>query len=304
MAALAALGLTACAATAVSLAAGVEAEGGARGDLGGSAVLVGTFPWESDLPAFGGFSGLDVGTDGLGLLAVSDRATLLRGRLSRDASGAVAGVEAEAPVRLLDEEGRLLRGLPADSEGLAVDARGRVFVSFEGVPAIRRLGPPDEPAVLLPAAPEWADLPVNRSLEALAVDADGRLYAIPEEDEGGAFPVWRLDGDAWTVAFRIPRRDGFRVTDAAIGPDGRLTVLERHFSGLAFRSRLRRFDLDGTGEATLWTSASGEFDNLEGVSVWRDEAGLYGGGLRATLVSDDNFRFFQQTQLVDLRLPD
>jgi hypothetical protein len=188
-----------------------------------------------------------------------------------------------------------------------VDGEGAVFVSFEGVPLVRRLGAAAEPAAVLPAAPAWADLPPNRALEALAVDGAGALFAIPEApDEGGAFPVYRLPpgGEAWEVAFRFPRRDGFRPTGADIGPDGRLTVLERHFSGLAFRARLRRFDLDGGGEATLWTTGPGEVDNLEGVDVWRDEAGLYGGGLRATLVSDDNFRFFQQTLLVDLRLPD
>jgi hypothetical protein len=180
-------------------------------------------------------------------------------------------------------------------------------VSFEGVPLVRRLGPPGEAATLLPAAPAWADLPLNRALEALAVDRAGALYAIPEApDEEGAFPVYRLPpgGAQWEVAFAIPRRDGFRVTGADIGPDGRLTVVERHFSGLAFRSRVRRFDLDGGGEATLWTTGPGEFDNLEGVAVWRDASGRYGGGLRATLVSDDNFLVLQQTLLVDLRLPD
>jgi len=41
-------------------------------------------------------------------------------------------------------------------------------------------------------------------------------------------------------------------------------------------------------------------DNLEGVSVWRDAD----GALRATLVSDDNFRFLQQTEIVEYLLPD
>ena len=58
-------------------------------------------------------------------------------------------------------------------------------------------------------------------------------------------------------------------------------------------------NLDGSGEKTLLTTATGTFDNLEGIAVWAD-----GSGLRATMISDDNLRFFQQTQIVDYRLPD
>jgi hypothetical protein len=35
------------------------------------------------------------------------------------------------------------------------------------------------------------------------------------------------------------------------------------------------------------------------VAIWADDQGL-----RATMISDDNFRFFQQTEIVDYRLPD
>ena len=40
-------------------------------------------------------------------------------------------------------------------------------------------------------------------------------------------------------------------------------------------------------------------DNLEGISVWQDEQGL-----RMTLISDDNFRAFQRTEIVEYRLTD
>lgn len=298
--ALAGLALTACAAAAVTLA---SSESSAPG---GPATLVGRYVWSADLAGLGGLSAIELSPDGLDATLVSDRTLILRARLARDPSGAVTAVEATAPVDLLGEDGRVLRGLDADSEGLAIDDAGHEWVGFEGRAAVRRLGPPGWRSTRLPAAPEWADLPINLSLEALAVDASGALYAIPEQPEGDAVPVWRLalGGTEWEVVFRLPRRDGFRVTGADIGPDGRLTILERRFNGLSFHSRVRRVALDGTGEATLWTSRAGEVDNLEGIAVWRDESGAYGGGLRATMVSDDNFRFVQQTQLVDLRLPD
>ncbi len=53
-------------------------------------------------------------------------------------------------------------------------------------------------------------------------------------------------------------------------------------------------------ETLLLETASGTYDNLEGVSVWRDA----GGRLRATMISDDNFKFFQRTEIVEYALPD
>ena len=53
-------------------------------------------------------------------------------------------------------------------------------------------------------------------------------------------------------------------------------------------------------EQTLFETPMGMFDNLEGLSVWRDAT----GALRATMISDDNFFFLQQTQIIEFRLPD
>ena len=69
-----------------------------------------------------------------------------------------------------------------------------------------------------------------------------------------------------------------------------------------FATRVRRFDLNSdslTGEVELLRSTAGAYDNLEGISVWQTDAGL-----RMTLVSDDNFNFFQRTELVEFALPD
>lgn len=44
-------------------------------------------------------------------------------------------------------------------------------------------------------------------------------------------------------------------------------------------------------------SELGRHDNLEGLSVWRDAQGL-----RLTMVSDDNFMFFQRTEFVEYRV--
>ena len=267
---------------------------GCAGAEGSRATFLGAYAWQDGREGLGGLSAIELDADGAGFVALSDRAALVRGRLLRGEGGAVTGVEAERRP-LLDRGGAPLRGPRADSEGLALGLDGALFISFEGSARVRREGARPE---LLPVHADWADLPRNASLEALAVDAEGRLLAIPESPVDGAFPVWRFEDGAWEVAFRFPPRDGFEVTGADVGPDGRLVVLERAFTGWAFRSRLRRFDLDGTGEEVLLTTPAGARDNLEGMAVWADA-----GGLRATLISDDNFRFFQRTEIVDYRLP-
>jgi hypothetical protein len=262
---------------------------------------LGTYVWSADWQGFGGFSGLDLDADGLGFTALSDRALLVSGRLRRDGSGLVTGVETGEPRLLVDREERRLRGRRADSEGLAIAPDGTTWISMEGEVRVRREGRNGAPPELLPLHPDFERMRFNAALEALALDPEGRLLTIPESPPRGQqdFPVYRLDGDRWNVIFRLPARDGFEVTDADVGPDARLYVLERDFTGLGFRTRLRRVGLDGTDEEILLTTSTGTHDNLEGLAVWADAAGL-----RATMISDDNFRFFQRTEIVDYRLPD
>lgn len=291
--ALLAAGLAAGYAVAATLASG-EAGGGPEG---ARAEMVGVFAWREDWEGFGGFSGLALSPDGLSFTALSDRALLVTGRLGRDAAGAVTAVEVEGRARLLDTEGGPLRGLRADSEDVAVAPDGTVFISFEGSARVRAQGPDGANPHLLPLEPAWEGWPLNASLEALALLPDDAPLVIPEVAEGGAFPVWRLRGEAWEVAFRLSRRGSFDVTGASVGPDGLLYVLERAV-GLGFASRVRRVGLDGTGEETVWESRMGQRDNLEGIAAWGTASDV-----RLSLISDDNFRFFQSTEIVDLRVP-
>lgn len=53
-------------------------------------------------------------------------------------------------------------------------------------------------------------------------------------------------------------------------------------------------------ETELFRSSIFQFDNLEGLAVWRDDT----GAIRLTMVSDDNFNPLQTTQLVEFRVPE
>ena len=266
-----------------------------------SAATTDSFVWTESDNWFGGFSAIEVADDGEAFVALSDRTVLVRGRFVRDAAGRIADVVIESHERLRDAEGKPLRGRRADSEGLALAPDGRLFISFEGLARVRVEGEGGAPPRLLPRDPAFDSFGENKALEALALAPDGAVLVIPEDvADGGDFPVWRLDGDgAWRVAFSVPRGGAFLPVGADVGPDGLLYVLERAVEGLGFKSRVRVFGLDGSGGATVFESRTGAHDNLEGLSV---RAGR--DGIVMTMISDDNFRFFQRTEIVEVHLPD
>jgi hypothetical protein len=262
--------------------------------------LIGSYEWRNDDPRFGGFSAIEVSADGNAFIALSDRAAFVRGTITREGDTII-------DVRL-DELHPLFQGdnapLPSngkDSEGLAIAGDGTVFVSFESAHGVRQFDGIDQPASALMTSEAFADMQKNSSLEALAIGPDGALYTMPERSGLATrpFPVFRLKDGIWDQPFAI-RRDGpYLISGADIGPDGLLYILERDFAGIGFRNRIRRFALDGTGEELVIETGLRSHDNLEGISVWQDA-----DGLRMTLISDDNFRAFQRTEIVEYRLTD
>lgn len=260
--------------------------------------LVGVFPWRMDDPAFGGWSAIHVFDGGEDFIAIGDRGVRIGGRFMRT-DGRITGVTA-GPVRPLpDETGAPLTGLRSDAEGLAVAPDGRVFISFEGIARVRIEDRGDGLPERLPRHPHFAAMQGNSALEALAIGPDGALYAVPERSGRMTrpFPVYRFRAGKWDIPFHLPRNGPWLVAGADIGPDARLYLLERDFTGFGFRTRVRRFDLTGGGEQVLLET--GAHDNLEGISVWRAP-----DGLRMTLISDDNFRWLQRTEVVEYRIGD
>lgn len=261
---------------------------------------MGSYIWSVNDPRFGGFSAIQVSNGGDDFVAISDRGHFVRGQFQRQ-NGVISDATSQliAPLRAAD--GQPISDRSNDSEGLAIAPDGTTYVSFEGVHTVRRFDNLTGPSIALPRAPEFAAMQPNSSLEALAIGPDGALYTLPERSGRAVspFPVYRFLDGVWDQPFTIPRRGAFLVTGADIGPDGMLYLLERDFTGIGFRSRVRRFDLTGGNEQTIIQTGNGTHDNLEGISVWQTD-----DGLRLTLIADDNFRFFQQTQIVEYRLTD
>ena len=192
-----------------------------------------------------------------------------------------------------------------DAEGLALAGGDGLFVSFERMHRVWNYQSPAAPAKPLLPFPNAAWLRNNAGLEALAIDAEGTLYAIPERPPRGKdhVPVYRFRDGAWSVAGTLaPGR--FRPTGADIGPDGRLYLLERAWlPPLSFATRATRWRIDAealTDPELLLETPYGHHDNLEGIAVWRAPD----GALRMLLVADDNNLALQRTEVVEYALPE
>ena len=282
-----------------ALAAGIALSAFAQG-----AALLGSFAIRSDHPMVGGLSAVEITDGGAGLVALSDRGALIRGQISRDGTGRVVALALAEPELLTARSGDRGGRAARDSEGLAIAEDGRMFLSFGG----------DHRVVLhhahgdtvLPAARGFAGLQPNASLEALAVDAEGTLYTLPERsgDWGADFPLFRYAGGAWDEGWTIPRVGRFLPVGADFDDQGRFYLLERDFNLLfGFANRIRRFEVTPEGMVggdVVWETAHGSFSNLEGLSLWRDDRGR----LVASMVSDDNFSPILPTELVEILLPD
>lgn len=252
----------------------------------------------------GGLSGIELSSDGSRFVILSDHGAVSKGSFQRDGNGQITGIAAR-PFALLKGDGdAAIRPGRTDGEGIAWATDGSIYASFEGVARVLHYQGLNSPAMKLPRVEAFKSMPENASLEALAIDAAGRLYTMPEQSgsEGQPFPVYRFDG-SWSQPFEIPRSGKFLPVGADFGPDGRLYVLERKFLGLGgFASRVRSFsvkgDRIGKGVVVMETKA-GTHDNLEGLAVWRDKAGR----IRLTMVSDDNFKSFLRQEIVEYAVP-
>lgn len=265
---------------------------------------IGTYVWSDNDPDFGGFSGLEISADGGSFHALSDRANLFWGSIERDPAGRIRHMNIAGHARLKDSRGRPLKpGYIGDSEGLAIDAKGRIWVSFEGLDRIVSYADPDAPAKPLPRPPKLPELSINKGFESLAIAPDNSLITMPEQSLGPRkpFPVLRVRKRKWDQPYSIPRDGRWLPVGSDFGPDGWFYLLERDFQGLlGFSSRIRRMHLGPDGpsdiQVILQTNPL-QYDNLEGLSVWDD-----GLGIRLTMISDDNFLFVQRTELVEYRL--
>jgi hypothetical protein len=263
------------------------------------------YVWQMPDRGFGGFSALQISDHGLGLVAISDRGHAAEGRITRDDQGRITAIDATLTA-LADDGGRSMTKGRSDAEGIAVTADGRIYIAFERHSRVMSYSTLSGPAAELPGAEAFRTLQRNASFEALAIDVDDTIYIVLERSDAAdlPFPVYRFRDGHWDQPFVLPRTGHFLAVSADMGPDGRFYLLERAFYGPAgFASRVRVFTLGAGGfgpSETLIETPPGLHDNLEGLSVWRDDAGT----IRLTMIADNNFMPFLHSEIVKYRLPD
>lgn len=228
-------------------------------------------------------------------ISVSDAGDLVRGRLRLDAGGRLTGVDQLGLHRLTLPDGApILEKVDGDAEGLAIDARGDLLVSFERHHRIWNYGDPRRPRSRpFPVRSPDTDFALNDGMEGIAAGPSG--WRVTGESGG----VWDCTAARCVVVTapepRLSDRD-YRITGMDRDPWGEgWLVVQRSFSPPAdARARVRRMDAAGAlGPVLIELKLPGTTDNFEGIAATRLD-----GMTRLYLLSDDNNSPRQRTLLL------
>jgi len=195
-----------------------------------------------------------------------------------------------------------------DVEAAAFDAAsGAYWLALEGRNVFMRIVAGQQPSVI--AAPELAGWSKNSGAEAMVRLADGRFLILAEG--GSAAHVGRLlpqapDGKDRALRFRFIAPDGYRPTDVAELPDGRVLILLRELRWPMpprFGSKLVLADPAAIRAGGEWRGR--ELTSFDGTGLEENYEGLAiepraDGTLEAWLISDDNGAATQRTLLLRL----
>lgn len=192
-----------------------------------------------------------------------------------------------------------------DSESLAV-AGGRAWIGYENSNQIWRYRLSDWRAEANAAPEAMRNWPANRGAETMLRLGDGRFLLIGEDDDAqGISPALLFLGDptepgTHAVPLRVKPPPGYRITDAAQAPDGKLLLIARGFGPWTLWSAkllLAELPEQAGGEIGMLELASLAspltVDNMEAVSVARE-----GRRVIVWIASDDNLFPLQRTLLM------
>ena len=278
--------------------------------------LAGAWRLTSRNSSFGGYSALIRPQPGR-LFAISDGGYLLDFAAPTDATS-LGGPQSARMAPALAVAG--LRKAGRDVEAASWDPLSQqMWLALEGRNAVVRQGIDMVPRGLR-VIPEWAEWSGNTGPEAMTRLRDGRFIALCEcysgwtDQTGHPGFIFASDPTLGVAAtrFTFAGAPGYRPTDVAQLPDGRLLVLMRRLRWPAparFATKLMLADpaairsggvLVATELADL--SAPLPVDNFEALAIEPQP----GGGLTAWLMSDDNAAVSQRTLLwrLDFRIGD
>jgi hypothetical protein len=261
--------------------------------------------WElnSDNSDFGGISALMALPDGR-FVGLSDAGTLIGFGLTQDDK-----VDHPFIAPLPGAIGPKLDYQDNDSESIAFDlGTGRFWIGFEARHRIARYTASFARSDGKYTAPEMRLWGSNSGAEALVRLPDGRFVVFSEgmDMPGNAYQALMFSGDpvepgTTHFAFAYHPPAGYKPTDAAMAPDGRLLILNRRLafpSGLSAKlTSINPADIKkgATVKSKLIASLSSPLlvDNMEGLAVTVEQ-----GRTIIWMISDNNFNAWQRTILM------
>jgi hypothetical protein len=278
----------------------IDRRSGERRQVGKLRYLEG-WALSSNDPRFGGISAMHIA--GGQAVAVSDAGGLFRFPLPGQAGAVHIGALPERSAQALRKQDRDAEAMTASGDA--------AWVGFERSNVVRRYSADWsrlETSARPPAMRRWR---TNAGAEAMVRLADGRFVIFSEGLSGRPdSPAILFEGDpavAGTAAirfrYRAPR--GYRITDAAALPDGRLLLLNRRYGMIvgvsaklcvaAIESVAPGGRLDCKEVADLRAPLT--IDNMEAMAVT-----VEAGRTIVWLASDDNFSPLQRTLLLKFAL--
>lgn len=273
----------------------------------GPLVLIAGWELQSENSDFGGFSALHAMGGGR-LLALSD-AAILAGFTITPQGRAEKSFVAPLPVR----KGEPSTKRDQDAESLAHDpVSGRYWVGFEQRHRIRRYSPGFARAEATGKPGAMQGWPRNGGAEAIVRRRGARDWLVFSESRsvrpgvtiGLIFRDDPAEPSARADAFAYQPPTGYRITDIAELPDGRLIALHRRFNYVeGVSAKIGLIEAGAVQPGTLvrpriiaTLKPPLPVDNMEGIAVDRE-----GRDTTIWLISDDNYISVQRSLLLKFR---
>ena len=225
-------------------------------------------------------------------------------------------LEPEDGVELRKKNGKKFKGWRKDSEGLALDGKGRLIISFEGNAKIgwfHKNSAKYGRMIKKYKLPKELKNPNNyrsrnKSLEALAWHHKYGLLTASEwplkKYSKKRQVIYALNGKKWY--FKAEPESKSAISAIEVMDDGNVLVLERSFNGFLnpFIVTLKKVYLNRCKNGLCKTEILLKMNSHKGWGVDNFEGLARVGTNRYLIISDDNDNFFQKTLLIYFEVQD
>ena len=258
--------------------------------------------------SFGGISDIAYNTKTHNLHLLGDRGMLFT--FKAIFSNKIETFKTLRATRVKNRNGKLFRHWNRDSEGLTLDNKNRLFISFEGQAKIgyfhknsKKYGRMIRKYPLPYPINKMAKYRhKNKSLEALTWHKKYGLLTATElplkKDDEKLQTIYSLKGKQWH--FKAEPEGKSSVVAMEVMDDGNILVLERSFSGIfnPFVVTLKKVYLNIIKNHLCKTEILAKMNNHKGWKIDNFEGLTKVSKNGYLMVSDDNYNFFERTLLI------